>query len=175
MTKILRNLKEVFGALRGKPDLRDLYIAARDIEIARLNVKQFGYTLARQLEGKLRGVDCSTEPRNHHLVSKPTTQADMESPWFAYWCQQLKIAPIYHRKIWEYAFVLQCLHELRLARLAELMRDIPDMDRDIAGGHRASVNSGRAEGASLESTAACSTLAVALNSGPAAIARRRRA
>ena len=28
--------------------------------------------------------------------------------------------------------MLQRLHELRVARLAELMRDIPDMDRDIA-------------------------------------------
>jgi SAM-dependent methyltransferase len=108
---ILHTLKEVFQALRGKPSLRDLYIAARDMDIVRVNVKQFGYQLARQLEGKLQGVDCSLEPRHHHLVSKPTTQADMESPWFAYWCKELKIAPIYHRKIWEYAFVLQCLHE----------------------------------------------------------------
>ena len=28
--------------------------------------------------------------------------------------------------------VLQRLHELRVARLAELMRDVPDLDRDVA-------------------------------------------
>jgi cyclopropane fatty-acyl-phospholipid synthase-like methyltransferase len=116
MRTIRQTLKEIVHAVRGKPDLRDLYIASRDLGILRLNVKQFGYQLARQLEGKLQSVDCSLEPRVHGLVSKPTTQADMESPWFAYWCRQLKIAPIYHRKIWEYAFVMQCLHDHGLLR-----------------------------------------------------------
>ena len=111
MHSFKRILKEVYQALRGKPDLRDLYVAARDLGILRLNVKHYGYQLARQLEGKLQGVDCSHEPQKHNLVSKATTQEDMESAWFAYWCKQLKIAPIYHRKIWEYAFVLQCLHD----------------------------------------------------------------
>lgn len=109
-------LKEIALVLRGKPDLRDFYAAARDVRILRLNIKHYGYYLARQLEGKLQGVDCSLEPRQHNLVSKATTQDDMESPWFAYWCKQLKIAPIYHRKIWEYAFVLQCLHDHGLLR-----------------------------------------------------------
>jgi SAM-dependent methyltransferase len=104
-------VKDIAKALRGKPDVRDLYVAARDLGILRLNVKHYGYHLARQLEGKLLGVDFSTEPQVHSLVSKATTQDDMESPWFAYWCSQLKIAPIYHRKIWEYAFVLQSLHD----------------------------------------------------------------
>lgn len=116
MRSIRQTFMEIIHAVRGKPDLRDWYAAARDLGILRLNVKQFGLQLARQLEGKLQSVDCSFEPRFHGLVSKPTTQADMESPWFAYWCQQLRIAPIYHRKIWEYAFVLQCLHEHGLLR-----------------------------------------------------------
>ena len=103
-------------ALRGRPDLLEVYAAARDLGILRLNVKQYGYQLARQLEGKLQGVDCRAEPQEHHLISKATTQEDMESAWFAYWCKQLKIAPIYHRKIWEYAFVLQCLHDHGLLR-----------------------------------------------------------
>jgi 2-polyprenyl-3-methyl-5-hydroxy-6-metoxy-1,4-benzoquinol methylase len=111
MPSISHIVRELVHAIKNKPDLRDVYVAARDMGIIKLNVKHFGYQLARQLEGKLQGIDCSLEPRNHSLVSKPTTQADMESPWFAYWCKQLKIAPIYHRKIWEYAFVLQCLHE----------------------------------------------------------------
>lgn len=104
-------LNAIAVALRGKPDLRDLYEASRDLGIMRLNIKHYGYYLARQLRGKIENVDCSMEPQQHHLVSKPTTQDDMESAWFAYWCKQLQIAPIYHRKIWEYAFLLQCLHE----------------------------------------------------------------
>jgi hypothetical protein len=116
VSALTRLLKEVVHALRGEPGPRELYSAARELGILRLNVKHYGYQLARQLEGKLRGVDCSSEPRMHHLVSKPTTQDDMESPWFAYWCKELRIAPIYHRKLWEYAFVLQCLHEHGLLR-----------------------------------------------------------
>lgn len=116
MRSIRNTFRELLHAVRGKPDLRDVYMASRDLGILRLNVKQFGLQLARQLEGRLQGVDCSLEPRFHGLVSKPTTQADMESPWFAYWCRELRIAPIYHRKIWEYAYVLQCLHDHGLLR-----------------------------------------------------------
>jgi SAM-dependent methyltransferase len=116
MTSFIKIIKQVSQALRGEPAPRDLYIAARELGIMRLNVKHYGYHLARQLEGKLKGVDCSNEPQRHSLVSKATTQDDMESPWFAYWCKQLKIAPIYHRKIWEYAFVLQCLYDRDLLK-----------------------------------------------------------
>ncbi len=116
MTTLKRLLKEISLALRGKPDPRDLYVAARDLGVMHLNIKHYGYHLARQLEGKLQGVDCASEPQQHNLVSKATTQDDMESAWFAYWCKQLKIAPIYHRKLWEYAFLLQCLHDQGLLR-----------------------------------------------------------
>ena len=77
----------------------------------RLNIKALGYQLARELGPRLTVVEPSGEPRPHGLGSKATTQADVESGWFAHWCRQLRIAPIYHRKLWEYAFVLQVLHE----------------------------------------------------------------
>jgi hypothetical protein len=77
----------------------------------RLNIKNFGYQLARDLAPRLASVDPAGEPRDHGLTGRPTTQADMESPWFAHWCRELRIAPIYHRKLWEYAFVLQILSE----------------------------------------------------------------
>jgi 2-polyprenyl-3-methyl-5-hydroxy-6-metoxy-1,4-benzoquinol methylase len=77
----------------------------------RLNIKNFGYQLARDLAPRLASVDPAGEPRDHGLGGRPTTQADMESPWFAHWCQELRIAPIYHRKLWEFAFVLQVLSE----------------------------------------------------------------
>jgi SAM-dependent methyltransferase len=81
------------------------------IDPVHLNIKGFGYRIARDLGPALRSVDASGEPRHHGLSSKPTTQADVESPWFAHWCRELRIAPVYHRKLWEYAFVLQVLHE----------------------------------------------------------------
>lgn len=42
--------------------------------------------------------------------SKPSTQADVESEWFLYWCRELALAPLPARKLWEFAFILQSLH-----------------------------------------------------------------
>jgi SAM-dependent methyltransferase len=102
----LAQIPEDFDVLR-----RDIDVLRRDIEILRFNVKNFGYRIARDLTPSLSQIDLSSEPRHHGLSSKATTQRDLESPWFAYWCKELRIAPIYHRKIWEYAFVLQALFE----------------------------------------------------------------
>ena len=77
----------------------------------RLNVKNLGYQLARDRAPRLAAIDPAGEPRDHGLRSKPTTQADVESPWFAHWCRELHITPLYHRKLWEFAFVLQVLWE----------------------------------------------------------------
>jgi len=87
-----------------------------------LSIKGLGHALIRDLAPGLARVDFSGEPRPHGLSSKPTTQADVESPWFAYWCHELRIAPAYHRKLWEYAFVLQVLHER--GRLREGLRGL---------------------------------------------------
>lgn len=94
-----------------KPNINDLWMHLRDFNVMRLNTKNFGYTLARQLQPKLTSVSTAGQPTTHNLVSKPTTQDDVESPWFAYWCQQLKAAPLYHRKLWEFAFFLQILQD----------------------------------------------------------------
>jgi hypothetical protein len=93
------------------PNINELWHALKDIQILRLNVKNFGYQLAREAAAIRAAVDITAEPRRHGLVSKPTTQSDIESPWFSYWCSQIKAAPLYHRKLWEFAFVLQVLFE----------------------------------------------------------------
>lgn len=56
-------------------------------------------------------IELVESPIYHGLISKPTTQQDLESLWFRYWCSELKIFPIFHRKLWEFAFLLQCLFE----------------------------------------------------------------
>ncbi|WGS88445.1 methyltransferase domain-containing protein [Methylomonas sp. UP202] len=99
---------------KSRPNINSLWSATKDIEIMRLNTKNFGYQIARELQPKLQQIDISNEPRNYGLVSKATTQIDIESPWFVYWCNQIKAAPIYHRKLWEFAFLLQILHERSL-------------------------------------------------------------
>ena len=81
------------------------------LDPVRLNIKNFGYQLARDRAPRLAAVDPAGEPRDHGLSGRPTRQADMESPWFVHWCRELHIAPIYHRKLWEFAFVLQVLWE----------------------------------------------------------------
>ncbi len=50
------------------------------------------------------------------LTSKLCESADIESDWFLYWCHQLRMAPIYHRKVWEDCFALQVISECDLLR-----------------------------------------------------------
>ena len=52
-----------------------------------------------------------TQPHHVGLVSKPTTQADIESYWCQYWCERMGIDWRYHRKVWELAYVCQVLWE----------------------------------------------------------------
>ncbi len=94
-----------------QPNVNEMWSAMKDINILRLNVKNFGYQIARELQPRLASVDISKEPTNHGLVSKAATQADIESAWFNYWCSQIKATPLYHRKLWEFAFLLQGLFE----------------------------------------------------------------
>lgn len=82
----------------------------------RLNAKTMGYRLARELAPRLRAVSADGEPRVRNLGWRASTQRDVESPWFAHWCAELQIAPMYHRKLWEYAYVLQHLHDAGLLR-----------------------------------------------------------
>jgi 2-polyprenyl-3-methyl-5-hydroxy-6-metoxy-1,4-benzoquinol methylase len=95
----------------GKPSMKQIMSALKDIEIIKLNVKNFGYQIGHMLRPYLEAIDISGQPEIWNLESKATTQQDIESPWFRYWCNELKIAPIYHRKLWEFAFLLQCLYE----------------------------------------------------------------
>lgn len=93
------------------PNINDLWWAIKDIDALKLNSKNFGYDIAKKLASELSDRAVPDNPGFVNLISKPTTQVDVESPWFRYWCRELKIAPLYHRKLWEFAFFLQVLHE----------------------------------------------------------------
>ena len=41
---------------------------------------------------------------NTSAYSKPSTQADLESDWAAYWISEIKLAHIFHRKLWNSRF-----------------------------------------------------------------------
>ncbi|MEZ6142827.1 MAG: methyltransferase domain-containing protein [Zavarzinella sp.] len=69
-----------------------------------------GYQLAIQLQG-LIPERVETNFQQAGLVCQPCRQIDLDSPWTWYWLNQLKIPIIYHRKLWELAYVMQAIME----------------------------------------------------------------
>jgi 2-polyprenyl-3-methyl-5-hydroxy-6-metoxy-1,4-benzoquinol methylase len=82
----------------------------RNTHLTNMNLKFYGYDLARKL-AETMPLHRNTAPRFVGLQSKASTQVDMESDWLAHWCAQLNIPVIFHRKLWELAYVLQAMHE----------------------------------------------------------------
>ena len=89
-------------------------VSGDPVPVADWNMKVLGIALARQcyqagLAGP--GVTAPQEPEKVGLAGGLCRQADMESAWLRYWCGQLQIFPLYHRKVWEHCFILQALWE----------------------------------------------------------------
>jgi len=105
----LSRLLELLGP-DSQPNLNALTLKLRDLNNLALTVKFFGYDLARRLAEDLPQRP-QLAPCVANLHSKASTQADLESDWAAYWCGELKAARVFHRKLWEFAFVLQALWE----------------------------------------------------------------
>lgn len=80
----------------------------REHELARANLKNMGYYLARIVRATTPA-PLSPNPNGAPLTSKACVQRDVESPWFHYWCSQLVCSPIYHRKVWELCYIPQVL------------------------------------------------------------------
>ena len=96
--------------LSGAPNLGLLQVLLRNTTATNLNLKFFGYEMARQLASALP-LRTDTAARHVGLSWKPSTQVDMESDWVAHWCAQLRIPVLFHRKLWELSYLLQALHE----------------------------------------------------------------
>lgn len=94
---------------RSQPNLNQLAQAAATISPLALNIKQMGYELARQLAAALPP-PAEAAASDLQPASKLSTQVDIESDWTAHWCRALGIPVVFHRKIWELAYVLQSLH-----------------------------------------------------------------
>ncbi len=74
----------------GRPRLDSETLRLRDLPAMALDIKFFGYELARlAAQGLPSRSDLA--PRHVGLTSKPSTQSDLESDWAAYWCNELKI------------------------------------------------------------------------------------
>jgi hypothetical protein len=105
----LSKLLELLGP-DSQPNLNALTMRLRDLNNLALTVKFFGYDLARRLAEDLP-LPQQLAPQRVNLCPKASTQADLENDWAAYWCAELKVPRIFHRKLWEFAFVLQALWE----------------------------------------------------------------
>ncbi|MGC1298177.1 MAG: methyltransferase domain-containing protein [Alloacidobacterium sp.] len=92
------------------PNTDPLWVLVRDLNSAKLTIKFFGYELAQSLAAALP-TQAGLVPEHVGLHSKASTQADLESDWAAYWIGELKVARIFHRKLWELAYVLQTVYE----------------------------------------------------------------
>jgi 2-polyprenyl-3-methyl-5-hydroxy-6-metoxy-1,4-benzoquinol methylase len=112
MSKMNSELRELLSLLgpNDNPNTNDLIYILRNINSLSLTVKFFGYELARSLAAALPP-RTSNGPVAVGLASKPSTQADIASDWAAHWCSQLKIPVVFHRKVWELAYVLQAIYE----------------------------------------------------------------
>lgn len=100
----------------GHPGLGFLWHELKDIDLIRTNVKQLGLQMARVLyqQGQMTAVE---QDRILPLTSRLCRQADFAEPWFRAWCEALHLKPLLHRKIWEYAFVLQAMKESGVMRV----------------------------------------------------------
>jgi hypothetical protein len=85
---------------------------ARERALLRWNVKALGTALAQQAyAARQGGPTAPAAPVPLGLASRACCQADIETPWLRHWCERLGLAPLYHRKIWEEAYVAQMLWE----------------------------------------------------------------
>lgn len=112
-----QNLRELLKLTTNEatPNINELVEKIRNINALALNVKFFGYELARTLAETLPVRTFST-PIDVALKSKPSTQADIESDWVAYWCGRLGVPVVFHRKIWELCYVLQTIQSAGFIR-----------------------------------------------------------
>jgi SAM-dependent methyltransferase len=95
-----------------QPNLLATAIATRDIVNLQINSKMMAAFLAQAAYGqKIRDFALPEAPGSIGAKGRVCKQADFSQPWFLYWIDQLKCAPHLHRKLWEDAYVLQCLWE----------------------------------------------------------------
>ena len=90
----------------------------REKELASQREKEL---LVDTIEQQLKVIEKDyNEPKMTELVWQLVTQSQMESETFKRWCHEIKERPRYHRKQWEYAYVLQGLYENDLLRPGRL-------------------------------------------------------
>ena len=98
----------------GRPKLGPFEYLLREQHLGLVDVKVLGSALGRVLfeqRARAAGGAAPQAPARAGLQGGLCRQADIETPWLAYWAHRLQSAPFYHRKLWEDCFVLQVLWE----------------------------------------------------------------
>lgn len=106
--RTLRSIARLIDPTHGSKAPLEPPPAIYHLDPIRLNLKHYGYELARAI-GRTAMASVPAEPPFRELGWRLSTQADIESDWAAYWCHELHVRPIYHRKMWELAYVLHNL------------------------------------------------------------------
>ena len=89
---------------------RLLWRELESLNAIKWSVKQQGFAIGAGVYDRVKSlpVPDSTEP--FVMDSKASTQADVESLWFRYWMNEIHSAPLPHRKLWEFAYILQNMY-----------------------------------------------------------------
>jgi hypothetical protein len=95
----------------GSPNINPLWIQLKELNAIKWSLKQQGYSIAHAVYERVSRWPVPAKPGQMDLTCRCSTQVDVESGWFRYWVSKLHAAPIPHRKLWEYAYVLQCLYQ----------------------------------------------------------------
>jgi len=88
---------------------------ATDLRALSWNIKFLGQHLA-SVTARETDWTPPDAPFQVPLQSQACTQEAMQSKWFAWWCAQLQMRPIFHRKLWEYAYIAQGFWERNAVR-----------------------------------------------------------
>lgn len=92
-----------------QPNINSINELLRDIPVMKWNLKVYGYLLSKLLldSTDILNIPVSTQPY------KPKWSASISNDFFTSWfrksCAELKIEPVLHRKIWEFAFIINNL------------------------------------------------------------------
>lgn len=95
-----------------KPNINELWAELKDLNAIKWSMKQQGFAIGAEVFKRVAASDVPSHPDSSVMNSKPSTQADVESPWFRYWVNEIHCAPLPHRKLWEFAYILQNMHGL---------------------------------------------------------------